>query len=64
MVPVWRITPGSAITDAICATPPITQAAPSTRASVSVLSTPFCNVSTPVPGPISGRLAAAAASVS
>ena len=64
IVPVWRITPGLAITTPIWPTPPITASRPRMRVSTSSLLTPFWNDTTAVPGRTSGLTASAAASVS
>ena len=64
IVPVWRITPGLAITTPIWPTPPITASRPRMRVSTSSLLTPFWNDTTAVPGRTSGFTASAAASVS
>ena len=58
------ITPGDSIAAKTYATPPTACPGPSTRSSVSSLSTPFCSDTTAVSGPMAGRIAAAAVSVS
>ena len=50
-VPVWRMTPGSAMVALICATPPITASLPRMGASRSLASMPFCSGMTAVSGP-------------
>ncbi len=63
-VPVWRMTPGSAMVALICATPPMTASLPRIGISRSLASMPFCSGMTAVLGPISGRMAAPALSTS
>ena len=58
------MTPGSPIVAAMYATPPITRSAPTTAPIRSMLSTPFWNGMTTPPFATSGRIAAAALSVS
>ena len=62
--PVCRITPGSAIVAAMYAAPPMTCAAPTIEPTRSMLSTPFWKGMTTPPPASSGRIAAAAISVS
>ena len=64
MVPVWRITPGSAIAALIWATPPITAPEPRIGTSRSAASMPFCSGMTAVSAPISGLIAWPAVSTS
>ena len=63
-VPIWRITPGSAIVALICATPPITACWPRIGISRSAASTPFCSGITAVSWPTIGLIAAPALSTS
>jgi hypothetical protein len=61
---VWRMTPGASMVAKTRTAPPRTWPAPSTRPSFSSLSTPFWIESTPVRGPTTGPIRAAASSVS
>ncbi len=63
-LPVWRMTPGSAIVALICATPPMTAFSPRIGTSRSGASTPFWRGITAVFGPTSGRIASPADSTS
>jgi hypothetical protein len=63
-VPVWRITPGSAMVALILATPPITARLPTIGASRSEASTPFCKGMTAVSDPTIGLIAEPALSTS
>src|SRR6266849_2915435 len=60
---VCAMTPGASMVANTRTAPPSTWPAPSTRASFSSLSTPFWIDSTPVSGPTTGRISAAASSV-
>ncbi len=63
-VPVWRITPGSAMVALMLATPPITACWPRMGARRSAASTPFCSGITAVSLPTIGLIAAPALSTS
>ena len=63
-VPVWRITPGSAMVALMLATPPITACWPRIGARRSAASTPFCSGITAVSLPTIGLIAAPALSTS
>ena len=63
-VPVWRITPGSAMVALMLATPPITACWPRIGARRSAASTPFCSGITAVSAATIGLIAAPALSTS
>ena len=63
-VPVWRITPGSAMVALMLATTPITACRPRIGASRSAASTPFCRGITAVSLPTIGLIASPALSTS